>query len=95
MNDDNPEQKPEQHPAIDLVIDELVLHGIPASGRAPFEEAFRRELVRLLATEPLANFTGGRIDLRRPIGLRVRRGDGAGQLGHQLARAVHGTLRRQ
>jgi hypothetical protein len=86
MSDDGPE--------IDLSIDELVLHGVPASGRGQFEQALRRELGRLLAAERRGSFTSGRIDLRRPIDLRVGRGDSPGQLGHQVARAVHGALRR-
>jgi len=86
MNDDSPD--------IELSIDELVLHGVPASGNGQFEQAFRRELRRLLAAEPRGRFTGGRIDVRRPIDLRVGHGDSAATLGHQVARAVHGTLRR-
>jgi hypothetical protein len=79
---------------IELSIDELVLHGVRLTDRARFEGALRRELARLIGSAPPRGNTPGRVDLRRPIDIQVGNRPTPGQLGQQVARAIHGALRR-
>ena len=76
-------------------IGTLVLHGLPALDGRLVAAAVERELVRLLATEPLAPglarpqtvawLPGGPVELAP--------GDGADGVGAKIGRALHAALR--
>ncbi len=81
---------------IELTIDELVLHGVSAADSGVVERELRRELTRLLATAPPAQPHGTRDPRPRavpPIDLPAAP-RGARVLGHQIAHAIHGALRK-
>jgi hypothetical protein len=78
-----------------LRIDELVLHGFPASARHGISEATRQELTRLLTergvpevmNEPVAT---ARVDAGS---FRMAKGAGPNAIGALVADAVYGGLK--
>ncbi len=83
-------------PAIELHIEELVLHGFPAGERHRIAAAMEQELGRLVAAQGL---TGVRqsIELERVQGgvMRVVAGQKPQATGVQIARSVFRNLRQQ
>ena len=83
-------------PAVELHIEELVLHGFPAEQRYRIADAFQRELTdRIAARGAVHRPDDARLDLARLDGgeFTARAGAPAEALGADIARAVHGALR--
>jgi hypothetical protein len=81
-----------------LHIDRLVLDGIavPQADRPQLQEALERELARLIAEGGVsASFAVGlAVPSVEVDDLRLRAGEGAQNLGRQIAGALYGGLRR-
>jgi hypothetical protein len=80
--------------AIEVVIDELVLHGFAPGERHAIGEAIERELTQLLTAQAIAPAADIQIDRVSAAPMRMRRGARAGEVGAQIARAVHAGLPR-
>lgn len=77
---------------IEVEIDELVLHGLPAAQRHAIGDAVVRELERLLAGRPVAHAAAAHVDRVDGGTIRTGRNADAGTTGRHIARAVYGTL---
>ncbi len=83
----------EASPNVELTVDELVLHGFPASERYAIGDAFQQELVRLFAGAGPRAF---RQDANRPrldagrVALPAQ--PRAATVGTRVARAVYDSL---
>ncbi len=82
-------------PAIELRIEELVLHGFAPGDRHRIGEAVERELARLLVERGLPTGLARGADLSRHDGgsFAVAPGAGAEAIGARVARAVYGGLK--
>ena len=80
--------------AMELHIDELILHGFPPDGRLSIGDAVERELGRLIAEQGLHGFAGGSVDIERLDGgaFQVAPGSPPKTIGAQVAGAVHKQL---
>ncbi len=83
-------------PAIELHIDELVLHGFNPADRRRIGEAVERELARLLGEEGIPGGSGD-VQISRLDGGSITLAPGARPeaVGAEIARSVHGSLNRQ
>jgi hypothetical protein len=81
--------------AIEVQIDELVLHGFAADGRG-VAQAVERELTRLLAERglPAAFAPGDAHAVLQGRGLELGARQSANAIGSSIAGAVHGAKRR-
>ncbi len=78
-----------------LHIDELTMSGVPPGDLVALGNAVQRELTRLLGTADLpAGMTRSRRIASLDAGPVQAPSGGADALGTQVARAVHGSLRR-
>jgi hypothetical protein len=82
-------------PRVEIVIDELVLHGFPPSDRDAIGASLSRELGRLVEAGGAAALTGlGDAQSLRSADVTLRRGAHAEAVGVQVAKAVHSSLGR-
>lgn len=83
-------------PAIELHIDELVLHGFNPADRRRIGEAVERELTRLLGEQGPSGGAGD-VQISRLDGGSITLSPGAGPetVGAEIARSVCGALRRK
>ncbi len=83
-------------PAIQLHIEELVLHGFPAGERHRIAAAMEQELSRLMAAQELAGVRQS-LDLERVQGgaMRVAAGQKPHTTGVQIGRSVFRNLKQQ
>jgi hypothetical protein len=91
----NPQRSaPDAQPAVQLHIEELILHGLPPHQRHAIGEAVEHELTALLSQPgALSAFTASRELPHLDAGtLNLRAEAPAAQIGHELARAIHGGL---
>jgi hypothetical protein len=81
--------------AIEVQIDELVLHGFAADGRG-VAQAVERELTRLLAERglPAAFSPGDAHAVLRGRGLELGARQSANSIGSSIAGAIHGAKKR-
>ena len=91
---DEHERQETTRPAIELRIEELVLHGFAPGDRHRVGAAVERELARLLAERGLPPGLVRGADLSRLDGgsFAVAPGAGAEAIGARVARAVYGRL---
>ncbi len=83
-------------PAIQLHIEELVLHGFPAGERHRIASAMEQELSRLVTAQGLVGVSRS-VELERVQGgvMRVVAGQKPAATGVQIARSVFRNLRQQ
>jgi len=81
---------------IELHIDELVLHGLPARDRRQIADAMQHELTRLFAERGTSPALANRGEVRHLDGgsFQVARGAKPNSVGAQVAQAVYGGLNR-
>lgn len=77
---------------IEVEIDELVLHGLPAAQRHAIGDAVVRELERLLAVRPVTSDAPSHVDRMDGGSIRTGRNADARTTGRHIARAVFGAL---
>jgi hypothetical protein len=79
---------------INLSIERLVLDGLPMSRSQGvlIQGAVETELARLLAEQGLGHLSAGAVPHLSANSIQVTRDSKPAQLGHQIARAIHGTL---
>ena len=80
-------------PRVEILIDELVLHGFSPADRYAIGEALSMELQRLvIAGNPadLANL--GNTQLLRTNNVTLKTGEKSQVIGAQVAKAIHGSL---
>jgi hypothetical protein len=82
------------HGGIDLSIGELVIDGVPGIVGDQVERALRHELGRLLSAAPPGALRAHPAERLGPVELRLSPGVSSTVLGHRLAHAIHGALRR-
>jgi hypothetical protein len=80
---------------VELIIDELVVHGTAGLDRGRFAAGVERELAHLIRE------AGGLSDIAEPTGLRlgapaqtIHSAPGRAPEAAQMARAIHGALKR-
>jgi hypothetical protein len=80
--------------AVDLHIEELVLHGFPAADRFRMGDAVERELARLIAEQGLPGFARNPVSIERLDGgaFMVAGGAKPYAIGVQLAQSLHQQL---
>lgn len=85
---------PSQPSAIELHIEELVLHGFQAADRRHIGDAVERELARLLTEQGVTGIASGPTHIDRIDGgeIRVAAGVRPHAIGAQLARNLHRGL---
>jgi hypothetical protein len=79
---------------INVSIERLVLDGLPMSRSQEVlvQEAVETELARLLAKQGLSHSSAGAVPHLSANSIHVTDDSKPAQLGHQIARAIHGTL---
>ncbi len=84
------------NPTVDLHIGELVLEGFPHLDRSQLDVAIRQTLARLIATQgiPAGLARGGAIASLAGGTFTVPPGSSSQAIGEQIARAIHGGLKR-
>ncbi|SPE40617.1 conserved hypothetical protein [Candidatus Sulfopaludibacter sp. SbA3] len=77
--------------AVELHIEELVLHGFAPGDRLSIGDSVQRELSRLIAERGLHGLAGGSLAIERLDGgaFQVAPGSRPGTIGTQLAGAIH------
>lgn len=80
--------------AVEVHIEELVLHGFGAGDRFPISDAVEQELTRLLAEQDGWNLPSGPLVIERLNGgtFKVALGGRPAGVGWDVARAVHGAF---
>jgi hypothetical protein len=76
---------------IEIVIEHLVLEGLPPGTEHRLAESLRAELARLVAARGLPG-TLGDVPCRVADPVRAPRGASPRDLGHRVARSVYGAL---
>ena len=80
---------------MELVIDELVLHGFDPRQRHAIGDAVEAELARLLGENDLAaEFTASTIEAEKAVMTTLAQGAGASVVGRAIARSVLSALPR-
>lgn len=79
---------------IELIIDELVLHGFAPGDRHAIGDAVQAHLESLLATDPNVPAHNISIDSLAPQRVVLGPGVKGGAIGSQIAHAIHGGLLR-
>lgn len=79
---------------IELIIDELVLHGFASGDRYAIGEAVQAHLESLLAADSIAPAKNVSVDNLTPQQVVLGRKATAGSIGSGIAQAIHGGLRR-
>jgi hypothetical protein len=79
---------------INVSIERLVLDGLAMNRTqgALVQWAVETELARLLAEEGLSHLSAGAVPHLSANSIQVTHDSKPAQLGHQIARAIHGTL---
>jgi hypothetical protein len=79
---------------INVSIERLVLDGLPVTSvhDATIQGAVETELACLLAEHGLSHLSAGAVPHLSANSIEVTRDSKPAQLGHQIARAIHGTL---
>ena len=79
---------------INVSIERLVLDGLPMSRSQGVlvQVAVETELARLLSEQGLSHSSAGAVPHLSANSIQVTRDSKPVQLGHQIARAIHGTL---
>jgi len=81
---------------INLHIERLIVDGVPlAHGQGPLvKAAVEAELTRLLAANGLNGdfLSGGAVPSAKAAGIHVTNDNHPAELGHQIARAVYGSI---
>jgi hypothetical protein len=81
-------------PSVQLHIERLVLDGLPVSrGQGELvQAAIETELTHLLAEQGLSSSSAGAVPHLSANSIQVTHDSKPAQLGHQIARAIHGSL---
>ena len=79
---------------INVSIERLVLDGLPVTSvhDATIQGAVETGLARLLAEQGLSHLSAGAVPHLSANSIQVTHDSKPAQLGHQIARAIHGTL---
>jgi hypothetical protein len=79
---------------IELIIDELVLHGFAPGERHAIGDAVQAHLESLLAADSIALSSSMSVDSPAPTQVVIGPRAKAGSIGSAIAQAIHGGLRR-
>jgi hypothetical protein len=79
---------------IELIIDELVLHGFAPGDRHAIGDAVQAHLESLLAAGPIAPARSMSVDALAPRQVQLGPKAKAGAIGSGIAQAIHGGLSR-
>jgi hypothetical protein len=77
---------------VEIIIDELVLHGFNPADRYAIGEALSAELERLVAGDPGANLLGHNVDTLSAKPVNLAQNTRPEKTGAQVAQAVHGSI---
>jgi hypothetical protein len=79
---------------IELIIDELVLHGFAPGDRHAIGDAVQAHLERLLAANTIAPARSMAVDVLAPRQVEIGPRAKVGTIGSGIAQAIHGGLPR-
>lgn len=80
-------------PRVEVLIDELILHGFAPGERYAIGEALSRELERLMATETMGSLAGMKdVVSLRAGNINLAAGTKAETIGAQAAQSIHASL---
>lgn len=81
------------HPRIEIIIDELILHGFPPEQRHTIGESLAAELQRLVAAGNPTDFANlNSTPVLRASNISLKSGEKSQTIGAQVAKTVHNRL---